>query len=724
MAETATLTLRADISELQRKLRSIPGEADGQAKQMAVSLERAFKRAEKASADAARNSAAAQAASTRETERAVIKLAELAAAKDPVEQLTLRFKRQADEIERLGKLTGNTEQAQKALAAASSDYADEVAKLTASPASAAIDDVADAADGATGSTYKLQQQTMSLRKNLGDAANSLMAGQSPFTVLAQQGPQILEIFGEAEDASELLKNSFGGLLTKAKSAGAGLAVAAVAVAALGTAYSVTANMADENADGNNRLAASFAKLTSEVSDSTQALLDQQVAMGKLKTATDDRRADLLVEIGAMDRHELAAEREKKAVAESTRETMLQVTAQRAALASKLQTAEATFRTAKTTSEEYEQAKVLTTQLREQIKVEDEKIASAKANYDANLDLIDSQKLARQELDRASDADKGATGSTKERTSAVRDAIKAEKDQAAALEKIRSISEAAAVAGASAERQLGMAASKQIKELNAIMVLYADQPDLIKEASAAEDAVRTQLVEDLAELQRTQEAEAQANRTAFLKRETDERMRTEQAIHDKRMTNARNFHDASIAFTSGVSDLMNVVAKETSKRDRELAMRQFKVAKAAGIAEATINGAVAITRALAGLGPILGPIAATGIAATTAAQVATIAAQKPAFDRGGMIQGGSRMADQVPINALPGEAVLSRQAVSAIGGREGVDRMNRGGAPGQNVVMVPVYKHFGRFVQDELQRSSVLQGAMMAGRQVGALGYSR
>ena len=39
-------------------------------------------------------------------------------------------------------------------------------------------------------------------------------------------------------------------------------------------------------------------------------------------------------------------------------------------------------------------------------------------------------------------------------------------------------------------------------------------------------------------------------------------------------------------------------------------------------------------------------------------------------------------------------------------------------------MVPVYKHFGRFVQDELQRSSVLQGAMMSGRQVGVLGYSR
>lgn len=721
-ADVATLTLRADISELQRQLRSIPENADGQAKRMAVSLERAFKRAEKASVDAARASGSAQAASTRETERAVARLAELAAAKDPVEQLTLRFKRQADEIERLGKLTGNTAQAQKALSAASSDYADEVAKLSASPASSAIDDVADAADGATGSTWKLQQQTMSLRKNLGDAANSLMAGQSPFTVLAQQGPQILEIFGEAEDASELLKNSFGGLLTKAKSAGAGLAVAAVAVAAIGAAYSVAANAADDNADGNNRLAASFAKLTSEVDDSTQAMLDQRVAMGKLKAAAEDRRSDLLVEIGAMDRHELAAEREKKAVADSTRETMLQVTTQRAVLAAKLDVAQATFRSAKTTSEEYEQSKILTTQLRDQIRAEDAKIATAKENYDANLDLIDSQKLARQEADRASGADKDAKGSTKDRTSATRDAIKALDEQAAALDKIRSIATATEAASASAERKLGMAAAEQIRQLNEISEKYAEQPEIIKAASAAEDEVRIKLQNDLNDLRNEQDREAEAKRTQFIKNETEARMRAEQQVHDRRMSLAQGFFDSSIAFTRGVSDLLMATSKANSKRDRELALRQFKAAKAAGIAEATINGAVAITRALAGLGPIAGAVAATGIAATTAAQIATIASQKPAFDRGGMIQGGAQMADQVTIRALPGEAVLSRGAVRDLGGQPGVDRLNRGNATGQNVVMVPVYKHFGRFVQDELQRSSVLQSAMLRGRPIGALGY--
>ena len=108
--------------------------------------------------------------------------------------------------------------------------------------------------------------------------------------------------------------------------------------------------------------------------------------------------------------------------------------------------------------------------------------------------------------------------------------------------------------------------------------------------------------------------------------------------------------------------------------------------------------------------------------TAAEEMALIAGQKPAFDRGGMIQGGSRMADQVPINALPGEAVLSRQAVRAVGGQTGVDALNRGEGQNSAPIVLPVYKHFGRFVRDELERSGALQRATFRGRPVGALGY--
>ena len=78
--------------------------------------------------------------------------------------------------------------------------------------------------------------------------------------------------------------------------------------------------------------------------------------------------------------------------------------------------------------------------------------------------------------------------------------------------------------------------------------------------------------------------------------------------------------------------------------------------------------------------------------------------------------------KVVVNALPGEAVLSRGAVRAVGGQAGVDRLNRGESGAPQVVVVETYKHFGRFVQDELGRAGVLQRAMLAGRPVGALGY--
>ena len=295
------------------------------------------------------------------------------------------------------------------------------------------------------------------------------------------------------------------------------------------------------------------------------------------------------------------------------------------------------------------------------------------NFTTGLDLmgraadVDGEKF-RALGAAAQDANDRQAKSAAKAADASKAKAEADREQAAALDKIRGIATATEAASASAERKLGMAAAEQIKQLNAISEQYAEQPEIIAAASAAEDEVRTNLLNQLNDLRNEQDREAEAKRTQFLQRETDERMRAEQKIHDKRTANAQAFYDTSIAFTTGVADLLNVVAKETAKRDKELALRQFKVAKAAGMAQALINGAVAVTRALATLGPILGPIAATGIAATTAAQVATIAAQKPAFDRGGMIQGGTAMADQVTINALPGEAVLSRGAVRDLGGQ--------------------------------------------------------
>ena len=530
-----------------------------------------------------------------------------------------------------------------------------------------------------------------------------------------------EIFGEAEDATELLQNSFGGLITKAKAAGAVLAVAAVAVAAAVTAYSFLANATDDNADGNNRLMATFDKLTESVNTSSDAINKQTAALAALKVSADKRREDLLVEIGALDKHEVAAKRDREALAEETREKMLAITATKARLVSEEQTLKAVYKNTDASVTQRVEAQKMLKANQEAIRAEDEKIAQAQAYYNQQLDDIDSTRLARQALDDATASERNATGARKDRTAATKDAAKAERDIAAAYADVQGVVDELAAAGADAERKLGIEAAARIKVLTDIQEKYADQPDIVKKAADAESAVREQLFADTEALREKQNAEYLAARQKVIATETEAFAKAEKSRHDLRMKNAADFANASSTFASGISDLLAQQSEANAKRDRALALRQFKASKAAAIAEATINGAVAITRALATLGPVAGALATAGISAATAAQVGVIAGQKPAFDRGGMIQGG-RMADQVPINALPGEAVLSRQAVRAVGGQTGVDALNRGEGQNSAPIVLPVYKHFGRFVRDELERSGALQRATFRGRAVGALGY--
>ena len=637
-ADVATLTLRADISELQRQLRSIPENADGQAKRMAVSLERAFKRLEQASRAAASNSAKAQVAAAKEAERAAAE-----ATKNMGEGLKgfgELIGLPVDKIEKLGHAFGVAGGTFGAVAGGAA-----LASLAIAGTAAAVFSLVDAAIDLEKELSPLRDKGLlppldpTFSSNLTQAEQAMAGAEiaaknAAVQIGARLAPAVeygAVVVAEIADAMTMAGGTFNAFGAALKS---GVIVYLQTVADWGLAIpTIYANMA-------------------KIVGGALSALGMDSVGGKL-TALADGFLDFKNSVGS----------------------------------------------------------------------------GFVENFTTGLDLmgraadVDGEKF-RALGAAAQDANDRQAKSAAKATDASKAQAAADKERAAALDKIRGIATATEAASASAERKLGMAAAEQIKQLNAISEQYAEQPEIIAAASAAEDEVRTNLLNQLNDLRNEQDREAEAKRTQFLQRETDARMRAEQAIHDKRTAQAQAFHDASIAFTTGVADLMNVVAKETAKRDRELALRQFKVAKAAGIATALINGAVAVTRALATLGPIAGPIAATGIAATTAAQVATIAAQKPAFDRGGMIQGGTAMADQVTINALPGEAVLSRGAVRDLGGQSGVDRLNRGNATGQNVVMVPVYKHFGRFVQDELQRSSVLQGAMMSGRQVGVLGYSR
>ena len=171
---------------------------------------------------------------------------------------------------------------------------------------------------------------------------------------------------------------------------------------------------------------------------------------------------------------------------------------------------------------------------------------------------------------------------------------------------------------------------------------------------------------------------------------------------------------------GISEALTTASELQGAAQGEVAHRLFVLGKGAAMGEIAINTAVAITKALAQLGPIAGPLASAGIGASGAAQAAVVAAQDmPTFHAGGVI--GAIASDSVQINALAGESVLTRQATANLGA-SGVAALNRGGSSGAQVVALPVYKHFDRFARDEVRRPGELRRAIRGTARVGQRGY--
>jgi hypothetical protein len=113
-----------------------------------------------------------------------------------------------------------------------------------------------------------------------------------------------------------------------------------------------------------------------------------------------------------------------------------------------------------------------------------------------------------------------------------------------------------------------------------------------------------------------------------------------------------------------------------------------ISSAMAIAQAAINIPLAVSNAFTSgsqINPVFGIAMgiAAGIAASASlAAVIAKAAAGPQFHSGGMV--GS---DEVSARLRRGEAVLTPQAVSDLGGREGVAEANRGGASRENVVVI-------------------------------------
>lgn len=180
---------------------------------------------------------------------------------------------------------------------------------------------------------------------------------------------------------------------------------------------------------------------------------------------------------------------------------------------------------------------------------------------------------------------------------------------------------------------------------------------------------------------------------------------------------------------GFANVLGGIIDEQMRNSDELTDKQkknlktlFAIQKAAAVASIIMSTASAIMKALDVLGPIAGGVAAGVIGGLGATQAAIVAAEKPpSFHTGGIIP--APPGDQgVMMNALPGEAVLNRDATQTLGA-EGVDALNSGQGAGGAISISMVYKHriFDTFVEQNISKGGPLRDAIKDGRRVGHRG---
>ena len=130
---------------------------------------------------------------------------------------------------------------------------------------------------------------------------------------------------------------------------------------------------------------------------------------------------------------------------------------------------------------------------------------------------------------------------------------------------------------------------------------------------------------------------------------------EQRIFEQRLQNASDVF-------GGMSDIFENLYSLSGESQKEW----FYLAKAAALAEAIVNTALAVTKALSEGGPFAGPALAAVAAASGAVQIATIASQSLAD--GGPVRGSSPhdKADNVPIWATANEFMQPVAAVKYYG----------------------------------------------------------
>ena len=259
-----------------------------------------------------------------------------------------------------------------------------------------------------------------------------------------------------------------------------------------------------------------------------------------------------------------------------------------------------------------------------------------------------------------------------------------------------------------------ASEARLSERARIQLTFEREIEVI--AQAMEAGANMEEAQTAINVAQTEQLIALAELKERLHTEDMERMRAEQ--EQARQTSMAIVGDAAdaVGALSGLASTAGAaMAQAGSKGAKKSAQIMFGVSKALAVSMIPLKLAEALMAAQSR--PLPGLATATALATAASQTVAVASAKPPTFDRGGIIHGGT--GDQVMAATLPGEAVLSRGAVAAIG-EDGVNDLNRGRMPQGPTVVQMVYRHriFDEFVQDNMSAPSPLGQAVRGDRVTG------
>lgn len=311
-------------------------------------------------------------------------------------------------------------------------------------------------------------------------------------------------------------------------------------------------------------------------------------------------------------------------------------------------------------------------------------------------------------------------------------------QAAATAALEGILQSASESTMTSEEKIIAKYDEKIAKIAELEAASQDHAlaDTARAAVLAEMTAARQEEEDKVNAKRAEEAAKLAADKAAADQQVHERqlayMEAEAAAFDEVYAMrdeaiARNLAVAEQVY-SGVADLaVWAIDKQIeamghlSESEKKEAKRLWALRQGAAISSIVMSGAVAYMNALATFAPSgwLAPIlAAAVVGPPTALQIAQVASESPpSFAIGGVVEADHRM-----IQAAPGEGVVTRRGMSALGpdGLAALNRGRQGGGSGDELVMRYRHRDLSIVLRDHLRLDTplarALDGATVPGRR--------